>query len=54
MNVAHKACQGPEKPGGECVIRWLLSFLHFARMSSTDVLALPNKVTVSLSSVNEI
>lgn len=54
MNIAHKACQGPEKPGGEWVVRWLLSFLYFARITSTQVLALLNKVMVSLSSVNEI
>lgn len=54
MNITQKARHGPEKPGGEWVIPWLLSFLHFARITSTRVLVLLNKVMVSLSSVNEI
>lgn len=54
MSIAQKACQGPEKPEGERVIQWLLFFLHFARITSTHVLALLNEVMVSVSSVNEI
>lgn len=54
MNTAHEACQGPGKPGGEWIIQWLLCCSHFARITSTHVLALMNKVMVSLSSVNEI
>jgi len=54
MSIAHKACPGPEKPRGEWIMQQQLEFLHFARTPSTHLLALLNKVMLSLSSVHEI